>query len=148
MAGQLGSAHSSINLGAIVVVRLHSRVESLDSGIDSAPSFVTVRPSLRGSELAGKLAEASHPPVPGGLGEVMTVDNSLFSEQIQVERKLLSFELRENARGRFMRVTEDVGGRRDTVIVPAAGLIQVRDILGRVIAASEEAGPFTGPHVA
>jgi hypothetical protein len=71
------------------------------------------------------------------------VDDCLFSEQIQVERKLLSFELRENPRGRFMRVTEDVGGRRDTIIVPAAGLEKVREILRRVIEADEDAGPFS-----
>lgn len=75
------------------------------------------------------------------------MDDSLFSEQIQVERKLLSFELRENPRGRFMRVTEDVGGRRDTVIVPASGLEKVREILGRVIEANEHAGPFSGSTV-
>jgi hypothetical protein len=69
------------------------------------------------------------------------VDTELFAEQIQVERKLFSFDLRENPRGRFLKVTEDVGGRRDTVIIPATGLTQVRDVIERVIAASASAGP-------
>jgi hypothetical protein len=69
------------------------------------------------------------------------VDTELFAEQIQVERKLFSFDLRENPRGRFLKVTEDVGGRRDTVIIPATGLTQVRDVLERVISASASAGP-------
>jgi hypothetical protein len=69
------------------------------------------------------------------------VDSDLFSEQIQVERKLFSFELRENPRGRFLRVTEDVGGRRDTIIIPASGLDGVRQVIERVIDADEEAGP-------
>jgi len=69
------------------------------------------------------------------------VDKELFSEQVQIERKLFSVELRENPRGRFMRVTEDVGGRRDTVIIPATGLEQIRDIVDRAIRASEQAGP-------
>ena len=69
------------------------------------------------------------------------MDNELFSEQVQVERKLFSFDLRENPRGRFLRITEDVGGRRDTVIIPATGLEQIREILDRAIAADRDAGP-------
>ena len=60
------------------------------------------------------------------------MDKELFSEQVQIERKVFSFELRENPRGRFLKVTEDVGGRRDTVIMPATGLGSVREILDRV----------------
>jgi hypothetical protein len=69
------------------------------------------------------------------------VDNEIFSEQLQIERKLFSFEVRENPRGRFLKITEDVGGRRDTVIVPGTGLDQIRDILDRAIKASNRAGP-------
>ncbi len=68
------------------------------------------------------------------------MDRELFSEQVQVERKLFTFELRENPRGRFLRVTEDVGGRRDTVIIPAVGLVAVSDILARAHTASKVAG--------
>lgn len=68
------------------------------------------------------------------------MDTDLFSTQVQVERKLFSFELKENPRGRFLRVTEDVGGRRDTIIIPATGLDQVREVLDRVIAASAQKG--------
>jgi len=69
------------------------------------------------------------------------VDKELFSEQEQVERKFFSFDLRENPRGRFLRITEDVGGRRDTIIIPATGLEEVRDIIDRAIQASRDAGP-------
>ena len=61
------------------------------------------------------------------------MDEELASEQIRVERKLLSFSLNENQRGRFIRITEDVGGHRDTVIIPATGLQAVRDVLDRLI---------------
>jgi len=69
-----------------------------------------------------------------------TVDTEIAREQVQVERKLFSFELRENPRGRFLRVTEDVGGRRDTIIIPATGLVEVRQTLDMIIEASEKAG--------
>jgi hypothetical protein len=76
------------------------------------------------------------------------VDKELLTEQVQVERKTFSLELRENPRGRFLRITEDVGGRRDTIIVPAPGLRDVRDALDRVIKASDAAGPYQGSDVA
>ena len=69
------------------------------------------------------------------------VDTEIAREQVQVERKLFSFDLRENPRGRFLRVTEDVGGRRDTIIIPATGLEQVRDMLDKMIEANTKAGP-------
>ncbi len=61
------------------------------------------------------------------------MDNELFSEQVQIERKVFSFDLKENPRGRFLKVTEDVGGRRDAIIIPATGLDQIREILERAI---------------
>jgi hypothetical protein len=64
-----------------------------------------------------------------------------LSEQVQVERKLFSFDLRENPRGRFLKITEDVGGRRDTIIIPATGLEQIREIIDRAIKANRDAGP-------
>lgn len=54
-------------------------------------------------------------------GETNT-DETLRSERIQIERKMFVFTLKENPRGRFLRITEDVGGRRDTIIIPATGL--------------------------
>ena len=67
-----------------------------------------------------------------GLGG-WVVEDELFSEQVQIERKLFSFDLRENPRGLFLKVTEDVGGRRDAIIIPATGLLQFQEILGRAI---------------
>lgn len=69
------------------------------------------------------------------------MDKELLNEQVQVERKLFSFDLKENPRGRFLKVTEDVGGRRDAIIIPATGLIQIRDIIDRAIIADKNAGP-------
>jgi hypothetical protein len=69
------------------------------------------------------------------------VDKELLSEQVQIERKLFTFDLKENPRGRFLKVTEDVGGRRDAIIIPATGLAQVRDIVDHALAADKNAGP-------
>ena len=69
------------------------------------------------------------------------MDNELFTEQVQVERKTFTFDLRENPRGRFLKITEDVGGRRDTIIIPATGLDKIREVLNHAVEASEKAGP-------
>jgi hypothetical protein len=68
------------------------------------------------------------------------MDTELLLEKVKVERKVFTFNLRENPRGRFLRITEDVGGRRDAIVIPASGLKDVRDIIERVIQADEKAG--------
>jgi hypothetical protein len=50
------------------------------------------------------------------------MEKELHSERISVERKIFFFDLKENERGRFLKITEDVGGRRDTIIIPSVGL--------------------------
>lgn len=67
------------------------------------------------------------------------METVILSEKIQVERKQFFFDLKENPRGRFLKITEDVGGRRDTIIVPSTGLEQFRDMIGRAIEAGAAA---------
>jgi hypothetical protein len=57
---------------------------------------------------------------------------------VQIERKTFVFTLRENPRGRFLRITEDVGGRRDTIIIPAPGLEGFKRILDEMVKSSAE----------
>jgi len=64
------------------------------------------------------------------------VDDELVSKQVQVERKVFSFTLRQN-RGRFLRITEDVHGRRDSIIIPSTGLGEVRTVIDQMIKADE-----------
>ena len=63
-------------------------------------------------------------------------EETLRSEKIQIERKTFVFTLKENPRGRFLRITEDVGGRRDTIIIPAPGLEDFKKILDEMVRAS------------
>jgi hypothetical protein len=44
----------------------------------------------------------------------------LATEKVVIERKVFFLDLKENQRGRFLKITEDVGGRRDTIMLPAA----------------------------
>lgn len=43
----------------------------------------------------------------------------LHTEKILADRKTFFLDLKENARGRVIKITEDVGGHRDTIMVPS-----------------------------
>lgn len=68
-------------------------------------------------------------------------DKIILSEKLQIERKQFFFDFKENASGRFLRITEEVGGHRDTIIIPATGLQLFRDSLEHIIAADAKMQP-------
>ena len=57
----------------------------------------------------------------------------IASEKIANERKIFFLDLKENQRGRFLKITEDVGGRRDTIMLPAAAFKDFAEALERLI---------------
>ena len=65
-------------------------------------------------------------------------EDSLKSGQVQIERKNFIFSLKENPRGRLLRITEDIAGRHNSIIIPATGLQEFRKVLDEMIKASEE----------
>ena len=65
-------------------------------------------------------------------------EDTLKSATIQIERKTFVFTLKENPRGRFLRITEDVGGRRDTIIIPSTGLEEFKKLLEDMVKTSNE----------
>jgi len=65
-------------------------------------------------------------------------EDTLKSGEVQIERKNFVFTLKENPRGRFLRITEDVGGRRDTIIIPSTGLEEFKKLVDEMVKASAE----------
>ncbi|WP_325100899.1 RNA-binding protein [Haloferula rosea] len=61
-------------------------------------------------------------------GGMVHNNDLLHTEKILADRKTFFLDLKENQRGMVVKITEDVGGNRDTIMVPA-------DILGDFIAA-------------
>jgi hypothetical protein len=45
-------------------------------------------------------------------------DRPIHTEKILADRKIFFLDLKENGRGQFVKITEDVRGRRDTIMVP------------------------------
>ena len=68
-------------------------------------------------------------------------EDTVKTEQIQIERKSFLFALKENPRGRFLRITEEVNGRHDTIIVPSTGLDEFKRALDEMVKASAETPP-------
>ncbi len=50
------------------------------------------------------------------------MDNIIEARELQIERKHFHVEFRENERGKFLRITEEAHGRRNTIIVPSTGV--------------------------
>lgn len=57
----------------------------------------------------------------------------LATEKVLIDRKIFFLDLKENNRGRFLKITEDVGGRRDTIMLPAEAFTDFSDALARLI---------------
>jgi len=65
-------------------------------------------------------------------------EDTLKSGQVQIERKNFTFTLKENPRGRFLRITEEVGGRTDSIMIPSTGLVEFQKLLNEMIEASNK----------
>ena len=73
---------------------------------------------------------APHPPRPP--------EDTLLTSEIQIERKTFVLSLKENPRGRLLRITEEVGGKRNTIIIPAPGLKDFKKLLDEMVNAADE----------
>jgi PurA ssDNA and RNA-binding protein len=57
----------------------------------------------------------------------------IATERVLMDRKVFYIDLKENPRGRYLKITEDVGGRRDTIMLPAAAFRDFLEALTRII---------------
>ena len=65
------------------------------------------------------------------------MDNIIEAKELQIERKHFHVEFRENDRGKFLRITEEAHGRRNTIIVPSTGLEHFAAAINQVVAVVE-----------
>ena len=76
-------------------------------------------------------------------GSASGLDLPLQTCRITVERKRFTLTLTENPRGRFLRITEEVSGRRNAIIIPLTGIDDFRDAVNEVIKFSKTLYPKT-----
>ncbi|KAI9195074.1 hypothetical protein LWI28_011398 [Acer negundo] len=66
------------------------------------------------------------PPAGGGGGGGNDVE--LVCKTLQVEHKLFYFDLKENPRGRYLKISEKTSATRSTIIVPSSGISWFLDL--------------------
>src|SRR4030095_15061050 len=67
------------------------------------------------------------------------MDNIIEARELKIERKHFYVELRENERGRFLRITEEAHGRRNSIIVPSTGVDDFTATIAEVLTNNEGA---------
>ena len=50
------------------------------------------------------------------------MDKEIFSKRFEVERKIFFLDFKENPSGRFLKITEKSGERRNFITIPESGL--------------------------
>ncbi|KAE8789762.1 transcription factor Pur-alpha 1 [Hordeum vulgare] len=75
-------------------------------------------------------------PVGGGGGGGGS-DVELVSKTLQFEHKLFYFDLKENPRGRYLKISEKTSTTRSTIIVPIAGVAWFLDLFDYYIRTDE-----------
>ena len=61
------------------------------------------------------------------------MDNIIEARELQIERKYFYVELRENHRGKFLRIIEEAHGRRNSIIVPSTGVDEFTAAISEVL---------------
>ena len=61
------------------------------------------------------------------------MDDIIEAKELQIERKHFYVEFRENERGKFLRITEEAHGRRNTIIVPSTGVDEFTAAISEVL---------------
>jgi hypothetical protein len=69
------------------------------------------------------------------------LDQTLTSREIQIERKTFTVALKENHRGRFVRITETSGGRYTNIVIPASGLEEFSEVISTIVRFNRRDGP-------
>jgi hypothetical protein len=76
----------------------------------------------------------NQPPAP----RPFVQEDTIKTAEVQIERKLFVVMLKENPRGRFLRICEEVAGKRNTIIIPAPGLKEFVKILNEMVKTSDD----------
>ncbi len=88
------------------------------------------RPSSSGKFPAGNPHDGPPRPLDG--------EQTLKWERILIERKIFQFALKENCRGRFVRISEDRGSFHTSIIIPASGLEDFQKVLDALVKVSAQ----------
>lgn len=72
--------------------------------------------------------------IAGGIGN----DVELLCKTLQVEHKLFYFDLKENPRGRYLKISEKTSATRSTIIVPFSGISWFLDLFNYYVNSDDQ----------
>eukprot|EP00240_Pyramimonas_obovata_P005664 CAMPEP_0118936006 /NCGR_PEP_ID=MMETSP1169-20130426/15953_1 /TAXON_ID=36882 /ORGANISM="Pyramimonas obovata, Strain CCMP722" /LENGTH=326 /DNA_ID=CAMNT_0006879095 /DNA_START=107 /DNA_END=1087 /DNA_ORIENTATION=+ len=73
-----------------------------------------------------------------------TADREVVSKTLKVESKLFYLDLKENSRGRYLKISEKAAGTRSTIIVPAMGISWFVEVLNYYVTNGGSENGVTG----
>ena len=100
------------------------------------PSYEYGQSYGRWSEPARRPPQWQKPPQ-----KTHAIEDVLHSSEVQVERKFFSFQIRENSRGRILRITEEGNGKRNSIIIPTSGLKDFQALIDEMTQAAKNIRP-------
>lgn len=59
-------------------------------------------------------------------------ERTIKSVEFRVERKFIGIALKENPRGRFLRITETTETKRNSIVLPAVGLSEFKQAIDEI----------------
>ncbi|CAN1245536.1 Transcription factor Pur-alpha 1 [Linum grandiflorum] len=65
-------------------------------------------------------------------------DVELMCKTLQVEHKLFYFDLKDNPRGRYLKISEKTSSTRSTIIVPSSGIAWFLDLFNYYVTSDEQ----------
>jgi len=65
-------------------------------------------------------------------------DVELLCKTLQVEHKLFYFDLKENPRGRYLKISEKTSATRSTIIVPFSGISWFLDLFNYYVNSEDQ----------
>lgn len=74
----------------------------------------------------------------GGGGAASGNDVELLCKTLQVEHKLFYFDLKENPRGRYLKISEKTSATRSTIIVPFSGISWFLDLFNYYVNSDDQ----------
>jgi len=60
-------------------------------------------------------------------------EDTLKAGELKIERKTFFLTLKENPRGRFLRISEEIAGKRNSIIIPSTGLAEFKMLVDEMV---------------
>lgn len=112
----------------------NSNTETIDFSKDTALSNRQLTfGSTQFSNMGFDKGTSFRRPIQGFERREPVQETVLKGQVIQIERKVISLLRKKNALGEFLRITEEVGGKRNSVIIPATGFAEFKKIVNEMI---------------